>query len=441
LTKLFTGDLQYCLLKIRLLIFLIIFSLIVTTSLENVSAICSTGLVGSSLCAGADFSATFDKTSSQNINFSRIVISAPEGKVLSVKILDSSLLEKISDTVQIGPNGKTTYAFDVTKYSYGKYQAQVSDGISIIKLDFSVGSTTVSSSTKNSDKATLLIYTNVSWKVDIQTSSNSTSISGNTAAQYSFTCRTDDAYDVTIYSPTRHGNGIALWTVANIIQNGQMLNVGVNHVANGQINLSGKCNVAQFPLSNNGMIYFTTDKSVYQYGDPIQISGHVLPDMMYMPAQVLSSTIINSAGQAIKKDSSTFGTLDTFHFNVNTHGGLWKPGKYKVVLEIFGSKAETDIIINPAGQKQSDTSNTHHIPIWFKAIAKNWSQGKISDDEFMQAVQYLTKQGILKVPYYSSPATSTQSLLSWIKTSASTWSDGKMSDAEFENALKYFNLG
>ena len=163
--------------------------------------------------------------------------------------------------------------------------------------------------------------------------------------------------------------------------------------------------------------------------------------MMYPPAQVLSSTIINSAGQAIKKDSSTFGTINTFYFSVNTHGGLWKPGKYKVVLEIFGSKAESSIVINPPGQTQSNLQSAKHIPVWFKTTAKNWSQGNISNDEFMQAVQYLTKQGILNVPYYNSPATSTQSLLSWIRTSASAWSDGKISDDEFVNALKQFNFG
>jgi len=417
------------------LIFLIILSLVISPSIVNASAICSTGPGGTSLCAGADFSATFDKINSQNTNFSRIIISGPEGKVLSVKVLDSSLLQKISDTITIGPNGKTTYAFDTTKYSYGQYQVQVSDGTSIVKLDFSVGSTT-STSTTNSNKATLLIYTNVPWKADIQTSSNSTSISGITAAQYSFACTNNDTYDITIYDPPRHGNGIPLWTVANLVQNDQMLNVGVNHLANGQISLSGKCNVAQFPLSNNGLIFFTTDKSVYRYGDPIQISGHVLPDMMYAPAQVLSSTIINSAGQAIKKDSSTFGTIDTFSFNVNTQGGLWKPGKYKVVLEIFGSKAESSIVINSPGQTQP----ANHIPTWFKGTAKKWSDGMITDSEFSQSVQYLIQQGILKVPYYNSPATSSQSLLSWIKTSASAWSNGKISDDEFISALKYFNF-
>ncbi len=93
-----------------------ILTLVISPSIVNVSAICSTGPGGTSLCAGADFSATFDKINSQNTNFSRIIISGPANKVLSVKVLDSSLLQKISDTVTIGPNGKITYAFDITKY-------------------------------------------------------------------------------------------------------------------------------------------------------------------------------------------------------------------------------------------------------------------------------------------------------------------------------------
>lgn len=418
------------------LIILVMSVLVIIASFTNISAICSTGTSGSSLCAGADFSATFDKTPSKNINFSKILISGPPDKVLSVTIFDDAMLPKISDKVTIGNGGEIIYAFDITKYSYGKYQAQISDGISVVKLDFSVGPSNFgSTSSTSSDKATLLIYTNVSWKANIQTSLNSTSISGNTNAEYFFTCLNNDSYDISLFSPARHGNGIALWTVVNLIQNGQMLNVGVNHVANGQIDISGKCNVAQFPLSNNGMVYFTTDKSVYQYGDQIQISGYVLPDLM-KSNDVLSSTIINSAGEAIRKDSTIFGNLNTFNFNVNTHGGLWKPGKYKIVLEIADSKAETDIVINPVDHKQTVT----HIPVWFKGTAKKWSEGKITDNEFMQTVQYLVQQGTLKIPYYNSPTTSTQSLLSWIKTSSSVWSDGRMSDDEFVNVLKYLNF-
>ncbi len=422
--------------KIPLLIILVISVLVIIASFTNISSICSTGTSGSNLCAGADFSATFDKTPSKNIDFSRILISGPPDKILSVKVFDDAMLQKISDKVVIGSNGEIVYAFDITKYSYGKYQAQVSDGISIIKLDFSVGpSNSGSAISTSSDKAILLIYTNVSWKANIQTSSNSTSISGNTNAEYFFTCLENDSYDISLFSPARHGNGIALWTVVNLIQNGHMLNVGVNHVANGQISISGKCNVAQFPLSNNGMVYFTTDKSVYQYGDPIQISGYVLPDLM-KSNDVLSSTIINSAGETIRKDSTIFGNLNTFNFDVNTHGGLWKPGKYKIVLGIADSKAETDIVINPVDHKQTVT----HIPVWFKGTAKKWSEGKITDNEFMQTVQYLVQQGTLKIPYYNSPTTSTQSLLSWIKASSSVWSDGRMSDDEFVNVLKYLNF-
>lgn len=424
--------------KTFLMTILAISALLIIQSLTNVSAICSIGPEGASLCAGADFNAVFDTTSTQNTDFSRIIISGPPDKILSIKVLDNTSLEKMSDMVTIGSNGQTIYAINIKTYSYGKYQVQVNDGISIIKLDFPVGPTNPGLTlTSSLDKATLLIYTNVNWKANIQTSGNSTSFNGITNAQYSFTCAKNDTYNVSLSLPPHNGKGMWLWTVANIVQDGQLLNVGVNTIANGQINLSGKCHVAQFPLSNNGMVYFTTDRPVYRYGEPIQISGYILPELQKF--YVLSSTVINSEGIAIKKDSTNFGIINTFNFNVNTHGGLWKPGKYRIVLEIAGSKAETSIVINSADQKQSSISPSH-IPVWFKGTAKKWSEGMISDPEFIQTVQYLMQKGILKVPYYYSTSNSPSSINSWMKTSALTWFNGKMSDDDFLNVLKYFNF-
>jgi hypothetical protein len=425
------------LLKIHLITVFAIIILIINSNLSNVSAICDTATNGRSLCVGADFSASLDKTNSLG-TYSKIVISGPQDKVLSVKVIDSTLLQKFSDKVQMGSNGKAVYAFDISSYSYGKYQAQVSDGISIIKLDFSVGRPAENTMPSIPDKAILLIYTNVSWKAIILTSSNSILFTGNTDSQYSFICNKNDSYDITVSSPSSTGIGMGIWTVANLIQNNQMLNVGVNHLANGKIILSGKCHVAQIPLSNNGMVSFTTDKTVYQYNEPIQISGYILPDLQRN--YVLKSSIINSNGEVLKVDSTAFGTLNTFYFNINTHGGLWKPGKYKIVIEIANSKAEKDIVINTVEQKRIDMFAANHIPVWIRGTAKNWSDGNLTDAEFMNSVQYLIQQGIMKVPYSYSPAISTKSLLSWIKTSASMWSDGKLSDDDFINALKYLNF-
>lgn len=417
--------------------------LLLVGNLGNISAICSTS-GGASLCAGSDFSATLDKKNYQSNDFPIITISGAPNKVLSVKVLDSTSLQMISDKVILGDNGKITYSFGLSKFSFSKYQVQVSDGISIIKLDFSVGATSnqlPKSVQPSSNQATLLIYTNVSWEATIQTSSDNIAIKGNTDTKYSFTCADDDTYNITIQSPSRKGNGIQLWTVANLMQDGKMLDVGENHFANGQLTLSGKCHVSQFPLSNNGLVYFTTDRTSYRPGDMIQVSGYILP---YMQRQqyVLTCTVQNSQGITIQTDSTGFMTLNTFGFNIVTRGGLWKPDTYKITLELAKSTAETKIILTSNTKKQSGISQSSNIiPVSFKTIVKDWVGGKTSDDKFIQTVQSMIKQGTLKIPYYNSPATSTQTLLSWIKSNADLWLNGKMSDDDFANILKYLNLG
>jgi len=418
--------------------------LVIASSLGNSSAICSTGFGGAGLCMGSDFSATLDKTNYQSIEFPLVAISGLPGKVISVKVLDSTSLQKISDKVIVAHDGKTTYSFGVSTFSYGKYQVQLSDGNSTIKLDFSIGASsshTAKGTTISTERASLLIYTNVSWQATIQTSSESISISGNADTKYSFTCKDDDKYNITIQSPSRKGNGIQLWTVANLMQDGKRLDVGENHVANGQLTLSGMCHVSQFPLSNNGLIYFTTDRSTYRPGDMIQISGYILP---YMQRQlyVLTCTVQNSQGMIINTASTGFFTLNTFGFNINTRGGLWKPDKYKITLELDKSTAETEVLITSNTKKQSNQfQSTNIIPASFKTIAKDWVEGKTSDEKFIQTVQDMMKQGTLQIPYYNSPATSTKSILSWMKSDTVFWLNGKMSDDDFANILKYLNLG
>ncbi len=285
--------------------------------------------------------------------------------------------------------------------------------------------------------ATLLIYTDVPWQGNIGTSSNSTSINGNTYAQYSFVCNYNDTYSITLQSAESTGRGIGIWTVANLIQDDKMIDMAVNRVANGIINLSGQCHVAKFSMANNGMVSFSTDKTTYQYGEPIRISGETLPD--FQRNYVLSITILNSDGLIMKRDS-TLVRDNIFQDYVTAHGGLWKPGKYKIQVQIANSMAETDITINSVQQGQSTTTSEKHIPSWIKNTAKWWSDGSISNSEFIQTIQYLIQQGTLKIPNYYSNSITTQSLLPWIKNNAALWANGQISDDDFVKVLQYLNI-
>jgi len=55
------------------------------------------------------------------------------------------------------------------------------------------------------------------------------------------------------------------------------------------------------------------------------------------------------------------------------------------------------IIILPSVTKSSSSSEITTIPPWIRNTAGWWSQDQISDKEFVAAMQYLIKQGIIKV--------------------------------------------
>lgn len=413
-------------------------------TIPNAFAVCTFASNVAMLCAGSEFNASMDKSSYENTELPVILISGPPDKNLSLRILDGSAQQKMSDTIKIGQNGNARYSFYVTSFSNGQYHAELSDGISTLNLKFEVssqGQTTVSVLGQSTDKATLRVFTNTSWKGIVGTAANLTMLSSSVAdSSYSFDCKYDDTYSISLQSASNAGRGraVGVWMVANLNEDGKMLNIGVNRLANGIITMSGQCHVSQFPLSNTGMVSITTDKTIYQYGEPIEITGIILPELQRN--YVLTSTILNSDGMIIRTDSTNFAQLNTFNFHIYTKGGLWKPGNYRILVEIAKSVAQTDIIVNSIQDKSHPIPSQNHIPVWFKNTARYWADGKISDSEFSQAIHYLIQNKILKVPYFYSVNLNTQSIIGWIKGGASMWANGKMSDDEFVNVIKYLNF-
>ncbi|MFN3654897.1 MAG: hypothetical protein ACK4TO_06175, partial [Candidatus Nitrosotenuis sp.] len=75
------------------------------------------------------------------------------------------------------------------------------------------------------------------------------------------------------------------------------------------------------------------------------------------------------------------------------------------------------------------------IPSWIKDGAKWWSNGTISDDEFIDAIEFLAKEKIITVQ--KTESSSSGFIPSWVKTSAGWWADGMISDKEFARSLQY----
>jgi len=77
------------------------------------------------------------------------------------------------------------------------------------------------------------------------------------------------------------------------------------------------------------------------------------------------------------------------------------------------------------------------VPDWMKNNAKWWSINAISDSEFIDGLENLINQDIIRVPSQESSLTSEKNIPNWIKTTAKWWSSNDISDDEFILAIEY----
>ena len=77
------------------------------------------------------------------------------------------------------------------------------------------------------------------------------------------------------------------------------------------------------------------------------------------------------------------------------------------------------------------------IPDWIKNNAAWWAEGNISEDDFVQGIQFLVKEGILNVPPTNVSDEKSNSVPEWVKNNAAWWADGTISDTEFLNGIQH----
>lgn len=77
------------------------------------------------------------------------------------------------------------------------------------------------------------------------------------------------------------------------------------------------------------------------------------------------------------------------------------------------------------------------IPTWIKNNAKWWSDGQIGDTDFVQGIQYLITQEIIKIPETKAGSGTSQEIPAWIRNNAKWWADGQISDDDFISGIQY----
>ena len=79
------------------------------------------------------------------------------------------------------------------------------------------------------------------------------------------------------------------------------------------------------------------------------------------------------------------------------------------------------------------------IPEWIKNNAKWWSEGTISDSDFTGGIQHLIQEKIIDIPDLPEQESETveEKIPDWVKNNAGWWANGLISEDDFLNGIKY----
>lgn len=152
------------------------------------------------------------------------------------------------------------------------------------------------------------------------------------------------------------------------------------------------------------------------------VSGQVVDDFKKIPYDLL----IYQDGNLVNIQHGKFDEKSMYNTSISSLA----PGKYTLKL-VYGLPTEVSITTIEISQVQS-------IPAWIKISAKWWSDGEISDSDFVNAIQYLAKEKVLKIQ--KNVSVQHEKLVpAWLKQSAGSWASGKATDAEFAKNLQYLS--
>ena len=113
--------------------------------------------------------------------------------------------------------------------------------------------------------------------------------------------------------------------------------------------------------------------------------------------------------------------------------------RFLTVLILFISLLGSTILI-PNSLAQEDAQ----IPDWIKNVAGWWANGEISENEFLDGIEYLINNNIILLDFIPcSIKTESQTISSaklvpdWVKNNAKWWSEDLIEDTDFVNGIGY----
>ena len=150
--------------------------------------------------------------------------------------------------------------------------------------------------------------------------------------------------------------------------------------------------------AGNYTVEINLDKEMYHLGESVTFSGSV---NKYDEDRDLRISIFDSKNNLIVTQKTPVDTNATFSHNVILDEEFLE-GKYTVKSQYGSSKSTVEITSFTINSGEGTflelkPSTGAKIPDWVKNNAGWWAAGQIDDNSFVQGIQFMIKEGLMKI--------------------------------------------
>jgi hypothetical protein len=198
--------------------------------------------------------------------------------------------------------------------------------------------------------------------------------------------------------------------------------------------------------ANDYTVSISLDKDTFKTDEIISFSGTV---NKYDEKRSLQVTVFNSANKLVLNTEISVESDGTFSFDLSSTEKFPKEGQYELRAQYGKTRVNVEIIsftVIPAEPKTDDiqkspesgSNQVTEIPDWIKNNAGWWADGQIDDNSFVQGIQFMIKEGMMKIPPTDQGSSSgSNEIPDWIKNNAGWWADGQIDDNSFVQGIQF----
>jgi len=192
----------------------------------------------------------------------------------------------------------------------------------------------------------------------------------------------------------------------------------------------------------DGRLFFVTERDLLKE-DSFMIKELRIPETATIRFKVTTDENQPVMGALVKNwiySTSEDGFTDWIDVLPTTYG---KPYVAEILLP-DNRIIKSDPFLLSSGEKKTiniminDISSESNIPAWIKNNAGWWAEGTIDDSSFVQGIQFLIKEDILKIPSTTQGTDSgSNEIPAWIKNNAGWWAEGTIDDSSFVQGMQF----